>query len=146
LLIAGSIWGLGLLPSAPAEANTPPPRAFSVVVNAHNPVSSAPREFVADAFLKRASRWGNGEPVRPVDLRPDSSTRQAFCARILKRPVAAVRRFWQQRIFSGRDVPPPELDSDESVLHYVAKHAGAIGYVSATAQLGTGVKVISVRE
>jgi ABC-type phosphate transport system substrate-binding protein len=145
-LAACSVWALALFPSVPAQADAGASKTFRVVVNARNPAGSAPREFVADAFLKRASRWTTGEPIRPVDLRPDSSTRHAFCARILKRPVAAVRRFWQQRIFSGRDIPPPELDSDESVLQYVGKYAGAIGYVSSSAQLGSGIKVISVPE
>jgi ABC-type phosphate transport system substrate-binding protein len=135
-----------MLPNMPAHAETTAPGDFRVIVNVHNPAGSAAREFLADVFLKRASRWESGEPARPVDLRPDSGARRAFSLGILKRPVAAVRRYWQQRIFSGRDVPPPELDSDESVTRYVATHAGAIGYVSFSVQLGDGVKVLSVRQ
>jgi hypothetical protein len=55
----------------------------------------------------------------------------------LKRTVAAVRSYWQQRIFSGRDVPPPELDSDASVIAYVERTPGAVGYVSGDAKLGS---------
>ena len=46
--------------------------------------------------------------------------------------------------FSGRGVPPPQLDSDEAVLRYVRARRGAIGYVSQAAAT-SGVKVIGVR-
>jgi hypothetical protein len=62
---------------------------------------------------------------------------------VLKRSVAAVRNYWQQRIFSGRGVPPPELDSDEEIVAYVLKHRGAVGYVSGSAEL-RGTNAIEV--
>jgi hypothetical protein len=49
---------------------------------------------------------------------------------VLQRSVAAVKAYWQQRIFSGRGVPPPELDSEERVVVYVLEHEGAVGYLS----------------
>jgi hypothetical protein len=58
--------------------------------------------------------------------------------------VAAVKAYWQQRIFSGRGVPPPALDSDQAVLEYVASHPGAVGYVSGAAAVGS-TKVMSVK-
>ena len=128
-----------------ARANAAPYQPFQVIVNPRNPVGTVSREFLADAFLKKVSRWGDGEPLRPIDLRPDSSVRRAFSDGILRRPVEAVRRYWQQRIFSGRDVPPPEVDSDEAVLRYVAKHRGAVGYVSPAAKLGDAVRVAPVQ-
>jgi ABC-type phosphate transport system substrate-binding protein len=117
---------------------------FRVIVSARNPIESAPRDFVADAFLKRVSRWDDGEEVRPADLRPESPTRRAFSERVLKRSVAAVRNYWQQRIFSGRELPPPVLESEEAVVSYVATHRGAIGYVSPSARL-QDVKVLELR-
>jgi len=74
--------------------------------------------------------------IHPVDLRGEAVARREFSSRVLNRSVAAVRSYWQQRIFSGRELPPPEFDSDEAVLKYVASSPGAIGYVSANANLG----------
>jgi len=129
--------------SARADA---PESAFVVIVNGHNPAKFAERAFIADAFLKKASRWSSGEVLRPGDLRPSSVARHAFSGAVLQRSVAAVRSYWQQCIFSGRDVPPPELDSDEAMLRYVAKYGGAVGYVSAATKLeGSNVKVIALR-
>jgi hypothetical protein len=129
--------------SAHADAE---PGLFVIIVNAHNPVKSADRAFVADAFLKKTSRWNTGEALHPGDLRASAAARRAFSSAVLQRSVAAVRSYWQQSIFSGRDVPPPELDSDEAMLRFVAKYSGAVGYVSATTKLdGSNTKVIVVR-
>jgi ABC-type phosphate transport system substrate-binding protein len=119
----------------PTYADASPPE-FRVVVHSSNPTRSADKTFVADAFLKKVTRWESGETIRPLDQRPDSAVRRAFSQSVLKRAVTAVRSYWQQRIFSGRDVPPPELDSDESVVAYVERNPGAVGYVSGTAKLG----------
>lgn len=103
-----------------------------------HPTSSAPsfdRKFIEDAFLKKISRWPNGDSIRPVDQGPDSPIRRKFTEDVLNRTVAAVKGYWQQRIFSGRDVPPPEVDTDEQVIGFVLQHEGAIGYVSGNADV-----------
>lgn len=117
---------------------------FRVVVHPSNPASNLEKDFVADAFLKKVTRWPDGEVAKPVDLRPDSAVRRRFSDSVLKRSVGAVRSYWQQRIFSGRDVPPPELDSEEAVVSYVAKYPGAIGYISTSTKL-SGVKELPLR-
>jgi hypothetical protein len=100
--------------------------------------------MVEDVFLKKVKAWPDGEAIRPVDLAPGSTVRQRFSEQVLQRPVAAVRAYWQQCIFSGRNVPPPELDSDDEVIAYVLKSSRAIGYVSAHAEL-RGAKVVTLR-
>jgi hypothetical protein len=121
-----------------------PLTGFRVVVSAENPSLAISREFIADAFLKKATRWDNGEGIRPIDQRADSGVRAQFSRGVLRRSVSAVRNYWQQRIFSGRGVPPPELDSDAAVLRRVQQDRGAIGYVSEQADTSS-VKVLSVR-
>jgi hypothetical protein len=85
--------------------------------------------------LKKTTRWSNDDVIRPVDLIPDSPVRERFSQEVLKRSISEVKSYWQQVIFSGRDVPPPELADDDAVLKFVAKNRGAIGYVSGTARL-----------
>ena len=109
---------------------------LKVVVHSSNPTHAVERSFLADAFLKKVTRWDDGEAIRPLDQRPDAAVRRVFSQKILNRTVIAVRSYWQQRIFSGRDVPPPELDSDASVIEYVERNPGAVGYVSSGAKLG----------
>jgi hypothetical protein len=54
-----------------------------------------------------------------------------------------VKAYWQQRIFSGRDVPPPEFATDQEVVAYVLAHEGAVGYVSPGAEL-RGLQVVAI--
>jgi hypothetical protein len=125
-----------------ALAERPPPEVL-VLVHPSNPSSSLSRQFVSDAFLKKTTRWSHDEALRPVDQPPKAATRRLFSERILRRSVAAVRSYWQQRIFSGRDVPPPELDDDAAVVRYVLKYPGAIGYVTGGTPL-EGAKVVTI--
>jgi hypothetical protein len=124
-----------------ARADGAPTAEFRVLVHPDNPAGPATREFLADAFFKSTTRWSDGETIRPVDLKPNSSTRASFSSAVLRRSIAAVRSYWQQRIFSGRDVPPPELDSEEAVVSYVLEHRGAVGYVSGATKV-RGAKVV----
>lgn len=119
-------------------------RTYVVIVNPNNASSSVDREFLADAFLKKTTTWPNGEVIHPVDLPASSRVRRDFSDEVLYRSISEVKGYWQQRIFSGRDVPPPELDNDDEVIAYVLKYGGAVGYVSVSAKLN-GAKIISVR-
>lgn len=117
---------------------------FRVIVHPSSSVSFVSSSFLSGAFLKKIGRWENEEVIRPVDLRPDSAVRELFSRKVLKRSVASVRHYWQQKIFSGRNVPPPELDSDAAVIRYVSRYPGAVGYVSPAAKLHN-VKVLVVQ-
>jgi ABC-type phosphate transport system substrate-binding protein len=115
-----------------------------IVVNPSNATTTIERRFLEDAFLKKTTRWPNGEVIRPVDLAPESSVRRKFSEDVIRRSVASVRSYWQQIIFAGRDVPPPEFDTEDDVIKYVLKHAGGVGYVSGGASIGN-LRVVGVR-
>ena len=135
----------GILVAVTALADGRAPPRYQVIVHPSNRTTTVDRRFLEDAFLKKITRWPENDAViRPVDLSPSSPARRAFSDGVLNRSVEAVKGYWQQRIFSGRDVPPPELDSDEDVVRYVLKYEGAVGYISGGASPG-GSKVVEVR-
>jgi ABC-type phosphate transport system substrate-binding protein len=109
--------------------------AWRVIVNPGNPVTTVDRRFVADLFLKKITRWPSGDAARPVDQRGEAPVRLRFSEDVFERSVASIKSYWAQLVFSGRDVPPPELDGDEDVVRFVLKNAGAVGYVSPGAAL-----------
>lgn len=117
---------------------------FVVIVNPKNPIQNVDRGFLANAFLKKIKHWPDDGAIQPVDLKPNSHTRREFTETILHRSVSGIKSYWQQLIFSGRDVPPPELANDDEIIQYVLKQPGAIGYVAGTAN-ASGVKKITVR-
>lgn len=119
---------------------------FVVVVNDQNSVVALPRGRVSRFFLKKALRWDSGVPVQPVDLPSGSPVREAFSRRVLEKSVGSVRAYWQQQIFSGREVPPIEKPTDEAVLEFVRTNPAAIAYVSSSATLPRGVRTIDVTD
>jgi ABC-type phosphate transport system substrate-binding protein len=133
---------LALCATVWAQARSVP--VYVVVVQTTNPAASVERKFLEDAFLKKITRWPSDTTIRPVDLPASSPVRRRFTEEVLERTLESVKSYWQQRIFSGRDVPPPELDTDDDVVAYVRKHEGAVGYVSGRADV-SGVKVLEVR-
>jgi len=132
-----------LVPAGHGALASEPVPDFKVIVHAGRPETRLPRAFLADAFLKNVTRWSDDETIRPVDQRTSVAVRRRFSEVVLKRSVAAVKTYWQQRIFSGRGVPPPELDSDEAVVRWVEEHPGAVGYISGAASAGHA-KVVAV--
>ena len=133
-----------LLRDAPLSADASSGAAYLVIVNPAHSTERTERDFLADAFLKKVTKWRDGDAIRPVDLSSNSPIRRRFTEDVLKRSVQAVKSYWQQHIFAGRDLPPPELETDEDVVSYVLKHPGAVGYVSAAAELH-GTKIVSVQ-
>jgi ABC-type phosphate transport system substrate-binding protein len=129
---------LGVSP-APAQQSQ-----FKLVVHRSNDLRSLPADAVSDYFMKKKTTWPDGSPVKPVDLSVDSKARQAFSKAVLDKQASAVRMVWQRQVFSGRVAPPPEVASELVLLAYIGENPGAIGYVSADAPLGPGVKVVDV--
>ena len=120
-----------------------PRSTYVLIANPSSRVSKIDRKFLAEAFLRRATRWPDDTPIHPVDLGPDARARIRFSEDVLSRSVASVRSYWQQRIFSGQGLPPPELADDEAVVAYVLGHPGAVGYVAAGTALN-GATVLEV--
>ncbi len=117
--------------------------SFQVIVHPSNPLRSIDKTELGQLFLKKKTKWSYGTVAKPVDQKLSSAVRQAFSKAVLNKPVSAVNAYWQQRIFSGRDVPPPQKSSDAAVVHYVSFNRGAVGYVSANATIGK-TRVIAV--
>lgn len=138
ILVAGLLLAAG--PLAPAGAA----ESFQVVVHVSNPVSVLSAQEVSKMFLKKVSRWEGGGKVSPVDLEERSPVREAFSLRVHGKDTPAIKAYWQRMIFSGRDVPPPEMKTVREVLDYVRDHPGAIGYVPAGTGLVDGVKPLRV--
>lgn len=119
--------------------------AFVVIVNAGNPVSSVSGGQLSGLFLKKVTHWEGGLPAQPVDLSPDSPVRSSFSQQIHHKATPAVKAYWQQMIFSGREVPPPEKTSAKDVVAFVSANRGGVGYVPAGTPLGEGVKTLDVK-
>lgn len=117
---------------------------FKVIVNNANGKSSLAKKDLSQLFMKKTPQWSDGTPVVAVDQTEKSAVREKFTQEVHGKSVSAVKSYWQQQIFSGRDVPPVEKSSDAQVIAFVRQNAGAIGYVAEGADTA-GVKVVAVQ-
>jgi ABC-type phosphate transport system substrate-binding protein len=116
---------------------------LKVIVHPDNPITSVSRGFLRDVFLKKSTEWDGGEGILPVDLSWRFAERRVFTEQVLQKTAAQVKAYWNQQIFSGKGVPPPEADSPRSVIDYVLANPGAVGYIPANTD-PAGAKVILV--
>jgi hypothetical protein len=116
---------------------------YWVIVNPENRADTLRREEVSRLFLKKTTRWADGRVAVPVDLVETSAAREAFSRDIHRRPASAIKKYWQQMVFSGESAPPPEVATEDEVLAMVRSDPAAIGYVSDEVVLH-GVKIIDV--
>jgi ABC-type phosphate transport system substrate-binding protein len=135
LLIAA----LTTLPAGPAPATEP---AFLVVAHPAVSVAGLSRTQLSRLFLKKSTQWPDGSTAHPVEPL-DPGLRQAFAARVHERSAASVAAYWNALIFSGRELPPLEKATDADVVAFVRATPGAIGYVSAGADVA-GVKLLAI--
>ena len=133
---------LGVAPSPATRSDLP----FVVVVHSRNPSGPMPRAQVARLFLRKLKEWPNGAIAEPVDLALGAPTRDAFTRLVLGKSIATVRAYWQQRLFSGAEVPPPEKATEAEALEFVRTHAAAVGYVSVDTPLPAGVRALELGE
>lgn len=119
--------------------------AYRVIVNPKNPITTINKSLLSKMLLKTQTTWSGGVRVMPTDQRASSRVRDAMSRAVHGRSAMAIKSWWNQQIFAGKGVPPPELASDAKVIAYVMANPGAIGYVSADANVGD-VKVVSVTE
>jgi len=117
---------------------------FDVIVHPDNPVTSVTRNELSQMFFKRTTRWKDGTLALPVDLPRSLQVRDVFSRAVMNRAADAIAAHWQQQIFSGRGVPPTELESELRVIQYVRDHVGAIGYVAKGTDL-SGVRILEIR-
>src|SRR5687768_3329856 len=89
---------------------------YKVIVNSSVTIGSLSKKAASDLFLKKMTKWDGGAAVVAVDQIETAPARSAFSKTIHGKTTAAVKSYWNQQIFSGRDVPPVEKRSDAEVL------------------------------
>ena len=117
---------------------------YKVIVNSANAATEISAEALGKIFLKQVSKFPDGAAATPVEPAKASPARAAFVKTVLGRTVQNLDTYWQQQIFSGKDVPPANKSNDDDVVAFVKSNPGAIGYVSASAAVA-GVKVVTVK-
>jgi hypothetical protein len=137
-----SLAAAGVVLAAAVGAAATEPAPFKLIVNAKSAGHTIGRDAVAQVYLGKAQRWGDGSPIVAVDLSSTSPVRQAFSETVLAMSVEGVKNHWLRLVMSSDRRPPVTKRSDEDVIAFVAAETGAIGYVSETTPLPTTVRAV----
>jgi ABC-type phosphate transport system substrate-binding protein len=118
--------------------------SFKVIVNPKVVGQTVERDVLAQIYLGKVERWGNGSPIRAVDLSSTSAVRQVFSNDVLEMPIEAVKLHWLRLVATGKR-PPVARPSDEDVIAFVVAEPGGVGYVSSETAVPATVREINVR-
>ena len=118
--------------------------SFNVIVHRDNPMMAITRAELSAIYMKRTRSWRDGHEIVPVDQPVSSAVRERFSRSIHGKNVAYVTRYWQRLIFSGRGIPPRQLQNDAAVLELVENNPDAIGYIAGDLPPDDSVKVLTV--
>ena len=132
--VALATWG------SPARAAGLP---FKVVVHPDVPALVISKANLAQIFLRTRTRWDGGDKAKPVDQAASSPLKASFAKLILDRDLDDLKAYWDQQVFAGKGVPPPEKPNDAAVVAYIAATPGSIGYISSSIKV-EGLRVLEV--
>ena len=113
-----------------------------VVVHPKNE-AALDKKSVKRIFLGKEKKFSDGKEAIPVNQVPSSSARGSFDTDTLGRSSTQIAAYWSKLVFTGKGIPPKELDDDAAVLAIIADNQNAIGYVD-SASVSDAVKVISL--
>ncbi|KAA3611396.1 MAG: hypothetical protein DWQ05_20735 [Calditrichaeota bacterium] len=105
-------------------------KSITIIVNSKNPVANMKRTKLSKIFLKKITKWEDGKEIIPIDLPANSTIRKLFSKKVLKKNLSSVNNYWQQQLFSGRNIPPTIKESENEILTFVKANKNAIAYVS----------------
>ena len=113
-----------------------------VVVNPAN-TNTLDSKVVQRIFLGKDKKFGDGSTTIAVNQVADTQIRQNFDQSILGRNSSQVSAYWSKLVFTGKGIPPKEVNSDADVIDLVSKNPSVIGYID-KASATDAVKVIEL--
>ena len=115
---------------------------LTIVVNPAN-ANELDAKKVQRIFLGKDKKFPDGSEVLAVNLSADSATRNSFDENVLGRNSSQVSAYWSKLVFTGKGIPPKEVNTDAEVIDLVSKNPSVIGYVDSSA-LTDAVKAIKL--
>ena len=113
-----------------------------IIVNAKSTVQTLTKKEVKNIFLGEIKSFPNGNPAKPVVQPIGAPSRAAFMNKIIQRNESRWRAHWARLLFTGKGIPPLELEEDDELLEVIARKKGAIGYFVGEDKEYKGVRVL----
>ena len=116
---------------------------LKVIANPSVSANSISADDLRDVFLEEKSALSDGSRVAPV-LAKGGPAHESFVKQYLGKTNDTLQTYYRSLVFTGKGSMPKMLNSDAEMVSYIARTKGAIGYVSADANL-EGVKTLEVK-
>lgn len=116
-----------------------------VIVNQQNSLEQLTKKQLIDLYMGRTRHFDSGSRVIAVDASLQSAEREAFYQMLVEKTIPEIQAYWARLLFTGRAVPPFQVESTNDIINFVSENGSAIGYV-AKAPVSDRVKVVYVLE
>ena len=114
-----------------------------LIANADVPVNAISASDVKNIFLGKKSSWDNGSKITFFTT-DDSAVHETFLKDYVGKSPSQFQTFWKKQVFTGKGKMPLTSANDQEMVSQVAGTGGAIGYVSAGADVD-GAKTLSIQ-
>ncbi len=101
------------------------------------------KKSVQRIFLGKAKKFSNGKEAIPINQVEGAAARNAFDSGILGRSSSQISAYWSKLVFTGKGIPPKEVESDADVINLISDNPSCIGYIDSSA-VTDAVRVISL--
>ncbi|HEY1556020.1 MAG TPA: hypothetical protein VGF94_14380 [Kofleriaceae bacterium] len=126
----GLLLALVLLAAGGGSSRAGGDDAYEIIVNPAVDVSEIDRDTLRDIYLKKVNEL-DGHDTHPIGLASKFPAAERFIHDVLRKTPSQLKSYWNQQIFSGKGVPPPDADSPSAAIDYVLDHEGGVGYLPA---------------
>lgn len=114
---------------------------MAVIVHKSN-ADELNQEQIQRIYLGKTKGFPSAGKAVPLDLPQGAALRSDFLAKVVKKTQSQYTAYWAKLMFTGKGVPPKEMDSDKEIIELVAKNPNLIGYVDAANVTGD-VRVVA---
>ena len=117
---------------------------LAVVVNKSNPQETITTSDLRQMMLGDKTKWPDGKKVTAVATGGDSRERALMLKTVCKMSEPALKRYFMQAVFTGKDVAQPQdVASAAALKQLIARTPGAVGCIFASEADDT-VKILKV--
>jgi ABC-type phosphate transport system substrate-binding protein len=82
-----------------------------------------------------------------IAIQKDGEVHKSFLKKYIDKTPSQYKMYWKQRVFSGAGHFPKTFQTEKSLIDYVSRTKGAIGYISSRKKVETDkVKFVQIKE
>ena len=116
-----------------------------IIANINVPTSEISKEDVSYIFLGKKHFWGNDTRIQTAYVLDKGEFSFIFFNAYVEKTYKKFKRYWLKKIFAGYGAAPKSFKDSTSVIDFVSKHEGAIGFYIGKKPINTeNVKIIKV--